>query len=79
MTEHTLEHAIAQVSKYKKLVKKARGLRKIVFKAHLAFWKEIRNSLREPQLQGDDAEKPELESDSENSESDVPCHMSSGI
>ena len=44
MTEHTLEHAIAQVSKYKRLVKKARGFRKIVFKAHLAFWKEIRNS-----------------------------------
>ena len=45
--KYDLENAIAQMKKYKRKLEKARGAKKMLFKAHLAFWKSIRDELKD--------------------------------
>ncbi len=60
--KYDLENAIAQVKKYKRKVEKAKGAKKMLFKAHLAFWKSIRDELKDQESQqvndNDDDEHP---------------------
>ena len=60
--KYELGNAIAQVQKYKRKMDKAKGAKKMMYRALLAFWKEIRDALQEdtqnPQANDDDTEAP---------------------
>jgi len=60
--KYELGNAIAQVKKYKRRMDKAKEAKKMIYRALLAFWKEIRDALQEdtqnPQANDDDTEAP---------------------